>query len=523
MPKVLVIGLDGGTWDLIIPWVKQNKLSTFKKLIRSGTWGELTSTIPPYTVPAWNTLTTGKSPGKLGISGMIQKVPGEYDFKPFFFIVKDKRQNIWDILSNLGKRVVVANIPSTNQAWKVNGFMVAGSFMSVRPGKWSYPRDLREQMKKDIGFYKIQSIGEIKLVEKYTKYLYKLIDRESKMFQYLLTVKPWEFGFIVFEAPDRIQHKSYDNKKFIFEIYKRIDKELAKIIKVVGKDTILFFVSDHGFGRSEYAFNINEWLIQQDLLKFKKGGKGNRSRFRQFTSHMIYEGGLKNFLSKIVSKFPKKWQTGMVQSVVPQELDESKVDWSRTRAFCKPGCGEIYLNVKGREPEGMIKPGKEYEKVRDDIIKNLNDVKNPNTGKKLNPQTYKQEEVFGENAFNGAPDLVIVQDDNIPTVNSRIGTGKIFSKPSLPGEHRVNGMFLATGPGVKKNFKFDTKIKDITPTILHIYNVPIPKDMDGNVIFDIFEEGNELRKRKVVYESRKEKDVIKDQVKDIISKKKIKF
>jgi predicted AlkP superfamily phosphohydrolase/phosphomutase len=523
MPKVLVIGLDGGTWDLIMPWIKQDKLPNFKKLVNSGTWGELTSTIPPYTVPAWNTLTSGKSPGKLGISGLIQKVPGEYDFKPFFFIVKDKRNNIWDILGSLGKRVVVANIPSTNQAWKVNGFMVAGSFMSVRPGKWSYPRDLKEQMKKDIGFYDIQTIGEIKLVDKYAEYLYKLIDRESRMFQYLLTVQPWDFGFIVFEAPDRIQHKSYDNKDFIYEIYKRIDKELVKILKVAGDDTIVIFVSDHGFGPSEYAFNVNEWLIREDLLKFKKGGKGSQSRFRKLTSRMIYEGGMKNFLSKIVSKLPKSWQTKLVHSVVPQELDESKVDWARTYAFCKPACGEIYLNVKGREAEGIIKSGKEYEKVRSGIIKNLKEIKNPNTGKRLDPQIYKQEEVFGENAFDGAPDLVIVPDDNIPTVNARIGTGKIFSKTSLPGEHRINGMFLATGPGVKKDFKFNAKIKNIAPTILHIYNVPIPKDMDGTVIYDIFEEDSELRTRKTQRKSSTEEDLIKDKVKAMVDMKKIRF
>ncbi len=522
MPKVLVIGLDGATWDLILPWVKQGKLPTFKKLINEGTWGELRSTIPPYTVPAWNSLTTGKSPGELGISGLIQKVPNSYEFKPFFFIVPDKRNNIWDILSDLGKRVVVANIPSTNKAWKVNGYMIAGSFMSVHPDKWSYPKDLKSQMKKDIGFYEIPSIGEVKLVDVYMKYLFKLIDRESKMFQYLLTVKPWDFGFIVFEAPDRIQHKSYDNKKYILEIYKRIDQELVKILKAVGKDTMIFFVSDHGFGPSEYAFNINEWLIQHNFLKFKQG-KGGRFRFRQFTSRMIYERGMKKSLSKVVSKFPNKWQASMVQSVVPQELDESKVDWRHTRAYCKPACGEIYLNVKGREPEGMIEPGKEYEKVRTEIITKLSQIKNPNTGQILKPQVYKREDVFGKDAFDGAPDLVIVPDDNIPTVNARIGIGKIFSKTSLPGEHRVNGLFLATGPTIRKNHKFNTTIYNITPTILHIFDIPIPEDMDGQVILDIFEKGSKYRTRKVKRGSVQEEDLIKAKVKSMVDLKKIRL
>jgi predicted AlkP superfamily phosphohydrolase/phosphomutase len=496
MPKVLVIGLDGATWELILPWLKQGKLPTFKKLIKAGTWGALRSTIPPYTVPAWNSLTTGRSPGELGISGLIQKVPNSYEFKPFFFIVPDKRNNIWDILSDLGKRVVVANIPSTNKAWKVNGFMIAGSFMSVHPDKWSYPKGLKSQMKKDIGFDEISSMGEIKTPSKYKEYLIKITKRESKMFQYLLTVKPWDFGFIVFETPDRIQHKSYDNKKHILEIYKQIDQELAKILKLVGEDTIIFFVSDHGFGPSEYAFNINEWLIQNNFLKFKQG-KGGSSRFRKFTSRMIYERGMKKSLSKVVSKFPKKWQESMVQSVVPQELDESKVDWGKTRAFCKPACGEIYLNVKDREPEGLIEPGQEYENVRDEIITKLNEVKNPNTGKSLDPQVFKREDVFGADAFDGAPDLVIVPDDNIPTVNARIG--------------------------ILKNNKHDTTIYNITPTILHIFDIPIPPDMDGQVILDIFEKDSEYRKRKIKRGSVKEEDLIKAKVKAMVDLKKIKF
>ena len=523
MVKVLLIGLDGATWDLILPWVKQNKLPTFKKLLKSGTWGILKSTIPPFTVPAWNSLTSGKSPGKLKISGLIQKVPGEYDFKPYFFILQEKRHHIWDILSKVGKKVVIANVPSTNKTWEVNGVMIAGSFMSVKPDERFYPKALKEELEDVIGFSAIPQIGEVKTQDIYLKYLTQMNDRETKMFQYLLTKKPWDFGFIVFETTDRVQHKSWKDQQYILDIHQQIDKAIAKILKIVDDETIIFFISDHGFGQSYTSFNINYWLQKEGYLNFIKRRQKAQDNLIHITSTLIYEFGLQKYLTAIVSKLPFELQKSMVDRVVPQPLDESKVDWSKTSVFCKPVCGEIYLNVKGREPEGIINPGKEYERIRNELITKLNNLTDPSTGRKLVPIIYKAEEVFGDHSFDGAPDLVMVPNDDIPRVNARVGLKQVFSKSWLPGGHRVEGIFLFTGPGIKKGLKFNTNIYNITPTILHIFNLPIQKGMDGKVMMNIFEEDSEYIARKPLHESKKEEELIKEKIKSMIDLKKIKI
>jgi predicted AlkP superfamily phosphohydrolase/phosphomutase len=80
--KVIIIGLDGATWNLIKPWADKGLLPTFKELMEKGVWGELESTVPPWTIPAWYSLFSGKSPVKLGFfSFMVRK---GYNFYPYF-------------------------------------------------------------------------------------------------------------------------------------------------------------------------------------------------------------------------------------------------------------------------------------------------------------------------------------------------------------------------------------------------------------------------------------------------------
>lgn len=526
MVKVLIIGLDGATWDIIMPAIKNNKLPTFKKLIKHGVHGSLFSTIPPYTVPAWNTCTTGKKPGKLGIFALIQKIPKTYTFKPFFFIVKEKRHHVWDILGDFGKKVVVANVPSVTEAWRVNGVLVAGDFMNLNHEKRSYPRELMSQIKKDVEFPKWKKLGEVKVSSTFKDALRRAVIKRSKIFQYLLTTKPWDFGFIVFTEPDRIQHKSWENKGYILEIHQQLDTEIAKILKIIDKDTIVLFVSDHGFGESKYDFNLNIWLQREGYLtlasKTKKNKKKKRNLFLEIIRILLYDYDLKRYVSPIVAKLPFGVQKSMVQKVVPHEIEASDVDWNKTLAYSKSGFGEIYLNVKDREPSGIIESGDEYERIREEIIKKLKDLKNPDNNKKLNPRIFKCEEIFGEDYLNQPPDLLINTDENITSVSARVGINKIFSKGPYSGNHRSNGFFLAYGPGIKKNIELDTEILNITPTILHIFDIPLPYDVDGCVISEIFDEESEYNRRKVKYQkSRDEKKLIQNSVKAMLSKKKI--
>ena len=312
------------------------------------------------------------------------------------------------------------------------------------------------------------------------------------------------------------------------EIHQQLDTEIAKILKIIDKDTIVLFVSDHGFGESRYDFNLNIWLQREGYLtlasKTKKNKKKKRNVLLEIIRILLYDYDLKRYISPIVAKLPFGVQKSVVQSVVPREIEASDVDWDNTLAFSKSGFGEIYLNVKDREPSGIIEHGDEYERIRDEIIKKLKDLKNPDNDKKINPKVYKSEEIFGEHYLNQPPDLLVNTDEKITSISARVGINKIFSKGPYTGNHRYNGFFLAYGPGIKKKTKLNTEILNITPTILHILDIPQPNDMDGRVISEIFDEGSEYKKRKVKYQKAKEKDekkLIQDSVKAMLTKKKI--
>ena len=96
-----------------------------------------------------------------------------------------------------------------------------------------------------------------------------------------------------------------------------------------------------------------------------------------------------------------------------------------------------------------------------------------------------------------APDIILQTDDYINSINGKVGYGREFIE-DYGGAHRINGTFIAWGPGIKKNFEINAKIYDIAPTILHIFGIPIPKDMDGRVLKEIFE--GELAMREVKYQ-----------------------
>jgi len=513
--KVLVIGLDGATWDLIIPWIREGKLPTFKKLMDNGVYGTLKSTIPPWTVPAWNCMLTGKNPGRLGVFSFItQREPGSYEFRPYFFINKPKKNTIVDILSKYGKTVCSINIPTTHYAYEINGCMVAGWL--YHPSKpLTYPKELKSELDDITNGYEIDVEksrfihGEgthIENTEKFLRDLYRITEKRAKATEYLLDKYNWDFFFVVFTGTDRIQHELWENKKEIKRYYQYIDKIIAKLLNKIGNDVILILVSDHGFGPNSRVFNINEWLIEKELLKLKN--LNIKTKMRRILGKLHLWN-----LGKYI--FPASFRGHIGGKMQTINFEEANIDWNRTKAYTLPlGVGEIFINLKGREPDGIIEPGEEYEELRDWIIKELKKLSV--FDEKESIKVFKREEIYFGEYVNCAPDLIIQVNNNICGINTRIGYGSIFSD-GKGGNHRINGIFLAYGPDIKKGWKIkDAEIVDIAPTILHIMRVPIPKDMDGRVLKEIFKENSELAKRRIIYqETVDERDRIRKSIKEL--------
>ena len=146
--KIMVIGLDGATFDLIKPWASEGKLPTFKKLLKNGIYANLESTVPYATVPAWPSFATGCNPGKHGFYDFFKEKENSYELtveaRPSKVV---KQPTLWEILSYYNKNVAVINVPGTYPPYKINGYMITG-MLSPPGAKFTYPLDFKDELEK---------------------------------------------------------------------------------------------------------------------------------------------------------------------------------------------------------------------------------------------------------------------------------------------------------------------------------------------------------------------------------------
>lgn len=537
MVKVLIIGWDGATWEIAEKLIKEDKMPNLKRLLKHGLSGELESSIPPWTVPAWNIMSTGLNPGKLGFATFFVKQG--YEFKPYFLFKKfQTKRNIWDILSQNGKKVIVANLPNVHVAYKVNGCMISG-WLFLDENSLTYPPDLKQELDKVCEGYEVDIVvpgfrtGAKKdkaptSDEEYLSKSREILEKHFKAFEYLLKHKEWDFAFLVFAEPDRVQHRFWENKKVVEETYKILDQKLGYICNdLIDNDTIVFLVSDHGFGTNRRILNINEFLIKNGYLKLKENGAKNVNYYTRMFNFFVKYKLLTQISRKLFSILPEKIRSSIIQKVQTRSITDFEIDWENTKCYGYGVFGDIYLNVKGRDPKGVIDP-KDYERVRDELIEQLSALRDPKTGKPLKVQIFKREELYNVGVHNTTlPDLVVLVNEDINGVSPGIGSGKILTY-GIGGNHRLKGIFLAYGPGIKEGYKLENiRIYDITPTILHIFGLPIPNDMEGKVLIEIFEENSEFAKREPkyidasYYTKKQEDEKLKNAVKNLKLKGKL--
>jgi predicted AlkP superfamily phosphohydrolase/phosphomutase len=170
------------------------------------------------------------------------------------------------------------------------------------------------------------------------------------------------------------------------------------------------------------------------------------------------------------------------------------VDWRRTRAYSTGYIGQVYLNVKGRDPEGIVSPA-DYETVRDQVADHLRKLVDAEDGKPVVDQVIRREQVCHGPYADIAPDLFVLMRDLTYITRESYDwpvDSRIFIKP-LTGEnggHRIPGVLIMYGgPAHKSQAIESANIMDIAPTILYLFGCPIPSDFDGAVLTNWLTEG----------------------------------
>lgn len=518
--RVLVIGLDGATPDLLFPWAKDGKLPHIADLINNGISGKLRSTIPPLTAPAWTSFMTGKNPGKHGLYHFIARPTKNYEYTPMN--AKDNHaQTLWALLSELNKKVGVLQVPMTYPPEKVNGFIVCGLGTPGSDSNFTYPKQLRENLLKDFKF-KLQST-EIYIKNNEDNFLADLEQTERKkeeVTRYLMKEYVWDFFMVVFSMTDIVQHffwkymdamhpahdakESEKYKNAIMNSYQLMDEIIGNIISDVDEDTSVIIMSDHGFGPLHKELHLNYWLKSIGLQK-SNDGYASRVKFWLLKHSLSFERA-SELMSKIKLRGMSRIMPDNIINIIPKRDALSAINWRETKAYSYGNLGLICINLKGREAEGVV-PQEEYDGLRDYIIKELRELKDPENGKYIVDTVFKREELYNGPYVNDAPDLVVMMDmtyqeratfgDFLVGSVGRIEEKNISMRRS--GQHRMNGVFIIKGKNIRKNPKIENaEIIDLAPTILYMMDVPVPSDMDGKVLKDAFDP-DYLKQNPVLY------------------------
>lgn len=504
--KVFLLGLDGATFDLLDPWIDAGQLPNLNRLKQEGSWGELQSTRPPSTAPAWTACFTGVNPGQHGIFD-FRESPALDQRRPLVSSRSIRVPTLWQILSHHGRSVGVLNVPITYPPVPVNGILVGG-MMTPGPGaEYTYPPELKHDLNArgyvvdvEIQKYDVEAEAD---AYRFLDDVAESLDRRAQALFHLMDHHPWHFFMAVFVALDRIQHLFWKTladpsspfhsapaaprlRGRILSIYQAADDLVGRLMdRLASEGASLIVVSDHGFGSTHRWFNANRWLQEEGWLRLKPGAA--------FRKRLFYEAMKFNDSRLVKTILPQRLGRAVRgrirsgRSAFKTDLDRC-IDWPRTQAFFAsiPAQG-IYINVK-RSPDdthGAVAPGAEYDSLREAIARRLGQLADPRTGEPVVDRVWRREELYHGPHAAHAPDLVFVAGDYSVLGRELLGTRAPLesSEHWANGFHRMNGVFLAWGPHVRRGIRLQgATMLDVAPTVLYALDLAVPDNMEGRIL-----------------------------------------
>lgn len=493
----VLIGWDGATFQLLSPWAQSGELPHLASMLAKGSARRLRSVIPPVTPAAWTSILSGMNPGKHGVLDFNE-------FNASDYLQKQKLINsthiagstIFDLLSERGPRVCSLQLPLTYPVWPVNGLMLAGIPNPDDSQSYTYPPDrqfgaLRPcPMRPDMTYQEVYEnhcfhIGRLtdiccdQIAEGYD--LVAVYFRESDDFHHLY----WRFLDPSCPGYDAQEAAKIGNP--IKSIYKVLDAALGRIMSC-SRDANVFLISDHGGTAIDpRRFFLNAWLCQNNYLKLNQSLLGRCER-------LVYGAAraLRPWISWHRSQeIQQKLGLGQVAARMRNNIDA--VDWERSQAFAILPCGPtvgVQVNVRGRESHGAVAPGAEYESVRSHLIAELKGIRDPQ-GTPVVKEVYRREELASGPYVDRLPDIVVLVEAGL-TVRTDLaqdlwGSARPAELRDVSGEHDMNGIFAAAGTDIQPGgFLPEATLLDVAPTLLYALGEPVPQNMDGHILEDIF-------------------------------------
>jgi predicted AlkP superfamily phosphohydrolase/phosphomutase len=397
------------------------------------------SVLPTVSSVAWASYMTGVNPAKHNIFGFVERRPDPLELT-IPTAAQLKRETLWEILSRAGRRVAVINVPMSYPPRPVNGVMV-GCFLSPSLEKAVYPPSLVPTLRGmgyriDVDAWKARTERESFLAD-----ANEALDRRFEAAFHLMDREEWDFFQLHIMETDRVNHFLWSAweagdpvwaPRFL-DLYRRIDGWVGRLLARLGGgldrgELLLLVLSDHGFCRVEKEFYVNRWLEQEGYLRFPRGG---------------------------ARKLPDLLEGSRAYSLIP---------------------GRIFLHLRGREQKGCVEPGGEYEALREELVRGLEAVQDPETGSPMVRRVHRREEIYRGPFLERAADLILEPHDGYDPKGDLDKTN-LVSLGEIHGMHTLEDAFLLSYPESLPERNWS--IPDVMPGILQHMGVDLPPHLDG--------------------------------------------
>jgi predicted AlkP superfamily phosphohydrolase/phosphomutase len=525
--KVLIIGLDGASWDAIGPWMDEGALPNLARVRAQGVSGVLMSCMPFLSCPAWKVFSTGKNPGNLGIFGfhLVQRepfrcLPVTGEFFP--------GEEIWDVLTRARIKSCVVNVPFTYPVKEIDGTLISGGFAPTTEGKLTHPDAIADEIRKVRPDYHIipRSVLQAGSYVNFYEELRQILEVVDDVGRHMLRTKEWQFGIVVHRETDAMQHytwghafpghPTYTDERhakyghFLKDYWIETDRSVGRILEDVGGEVNVLIMSDHGFGPLDKRINMNEWLSREGYLFYER--RRPPSAAERFG---LSRGGITRALKvlrmqRLIKRIVPKSVSDKIRDTVPMErgqipLEKVVVDWSRSKVV-SDYFGQFYLNPRYRSNGAATDEGRA---VILDVCRKLSQLRDFDHG----DEPISVEPIWGTDIWSGertqnAPDAMIKISDWRIGYTGQVETNGVWGLVEeretthmlYAANHRREGIILGIGPDIGQGVIEGAELMDLAPTVLHMAGAGVPDDMDGKVLRDLFCADSPLATEEVEYQ-----------------------
>lgn len=444
--KILVVGLDCAAPERLFG---DDRLENVRRLMDVGTYGRLKGVIPPTPVPAWMCMATSQDPGMLGVYGPRDRLDRSYGELGPVDSGAFTEPAIWDQVGREGGKSVLIGVPPDSPPRRVDGISIGWSLTpDAARGDDTYPTGVAAEIERIVGHYTdevetFRTEGKDRLGDG----IYAGSREQFAVVRHYLQHAEWDYFQFVATGLDcmhrgvgTLHDPGHEPDSPYRDSYRYLDEQIGRCLELLIDDTVVAVVSCHGAPRLDGGFCVNEWLIREGLLT--------------------------------LNRYPE-------EITAFGRLD---VDWRRTRAWSEGGAyARVFLNVKGREPEGVIEPG-DYERFLDEIRARLEAIPGPD-GRPMGNQIFKPEEIY-RSVRNVAPDLLVAFGGGhwkaIGGVGHRLLHHRENDDGPDDGDPSQQGAFIIAAPQVYPQGMVEgVHLLDIAPTLLELGGHDRPPSMRG--------------------------------------------